>query len=421
MGYSETTNNYNDIRTVLRDLYIDGYKTCRDFYNRYNAESSKATDNKKRRIFNIFNLLGEDIPHYSTENGKVHYLPIDSRTNTNPLYKTFETKKFNTQTLIFYFIIIQYFSDGKQHTLTEIANYYSENYDSADPDDFIDPNTIRNRLNKLVKCGIMQKIQKKNKDIYYIPQYNTDWSKYGTLISFFSETAELGILGYFIKKDLINSQKPDILLFKHHFIVFAIDSEITYTLLQAINEKKQVIITHSEEPEPIICTPLKIFTSTRLGRQYSLVFSEKENRFLFIRLDKIVQVKTGKTSENFNKRLKEFNKIRPFIWGTSLGYHGNFQNPKTCTITMTIQIEETEPYVLDRLIREGRNGTIKKTGASKYTYQRTVFDPNEMIPWIRTFYGRILSFDSDDTSFKEKIYDDVKILYQNVLQNRQRS
>jgi len=53
---------------------------------------------------------------------------------------------------------------------------------------------------------------------------------------------------------------------------------------------------------------------------------------------------------------------------------------------MTIQaLEPAEDYIVDRLKREGRGGTVTKIARNIYQYEIEVFDCNEMLPWIRTF------------------------------------
>ena len=37
-----------------------------------------------------------------------------------------------------------------------------------------------------------------------------------------------------------------------------------------------------------------------------------------------------------------------------------------------------------------------------------VFDGNELIPWIRTFIGRILSFESSSPFLRRKFYHDLR-------------
>ncbi len=80
---------------------------------------------------------------------------------------------------------------------------------------------------------------------------------------------------------------------------------------------------------------------------------------------------------------------------------------------MTIQIlEPDENYVLTRLKQEGRNGMITQTAPNTYQYEVETFDCNELLPWIRTFTGRILSLSCSDQSVERRFYEDLQTMYQ---------
>lgn len=93
----------------------------------------------------------------------------------------------------------------------------------------------------------------------------------------------------------------------------------------------------------------------------------------------------------------------PLCYGVSFGaVHG------MDTIRLTLSVREgREDYILQRLEREGRGGTITHTGKNTYVYEISVFDGNEMMPWIKTFIGRILSFESNNVCLRRKFYRDV--------------
>ena len=47
-----------------------------------------------------------------------------------------------------------------------------------------------------------------------------------------------------------------------------------------------------------------------------------------------------------------------------------------------------------------------------YQYEINVFDCNEMIPWIRTFIGRIVSLECTAKSVEQRFYRDLQSMYQ---------
>lgn len=79
---------------------------------------------------------------------------------------------------------------------------------------------------------------------------------------------------------------------------------------------------------------------------------------------------------------------------------------------MTLQVSEPdESYIIDRLRCEGRGGVITKTAPDIYTYETEVFDCNEMLPWIRTFTGRILSLTCTAKSVEQRFYQGLQTMY----------
>ena len=78
---------------------------------------------------------------------------------------------------------------------------------------------------------------------------------------------------------------------------------------------------------------------------------------------------------------------------------------------MTIQaLEPSEQYIVERLRREGRGGTVTRIERNVYQYEIEVFDCNEMLPWIRTFIGRILSLECTDKSVEHRFYRDLQTM-----------
>ena len=50
--------------------------------------------------------------------------------------------------------------------------------------------------------------------------------------------------------------------------------------------------------------------------------------------------------------------------------------------------EQNEKYILGRIQAEGHGGAIKRLDEGLYEYRIKLRDPDEMIPWIRSFGER---------------------------------
>jgi len=53
--------------------------------------------------------------------------------------------------------------------------------------------------------------------------------------------------------------------------------------------------------------------------------------------------------------------------------------------------------MLERLKREGKHGVIAKVSSNVFEYSIDVSDTLEMVPWLRTFIGRIIEIEGSET------------------------
>ena len=108
---------------------------------------------------------------------------------------------------------------------------------------------------------------------------------------------------------------------------------------------------------------------------------------------------------DLNKHREDFLKIKDNMWGASLGNPDNSHH-----IEMTIHIEENEGYIVNRLYREKRCGTAERVDEHTVRFAADVHDASEMLPWLRTFTGRIVSLTCSDPSIAEIFYTDMDAL-----------
>ena len=158
-----------------------------------------------------------------------------------------------------------------------------------------------------------------------------------------------------------------------------------------------------------VCIPLQIFTSARSGRRFLCGYLESSKRFSCFRLDTIKKTLPLEITEKYDELLTKLIRNYRQLWGVSFQGTERHHSDK---ITMTIRaLEPTENYIADRLRREGRGGTVTKIARNTYQYEIEVFDCNEMLPWIRTFIGRILSFHCTAKSVENRFYADLHVMY----------
>ena len=74
---------------------------------------------------------------------------------------------------------------------------------------------------------------------------------------------------------------------------------------------------------------------------------------------------------------------------------------------------KNERYIINRLNREKRIGTVEKLDGTHYRFKADVYDTNELTPWIRTFIGRITAFDFSNRSIENRIKKDIMKMAEN--------
>ena len=232
-----------------------------------------------------------------------------------------------------------------------------------------------------------------------------DLATWTDALAFFSEEDPLGVVGSFLIDKL--DQPSDAFRFKHHYILHALDSDILCQLLEAIDEKRAVALIirglrSAREYQRTVC-PLKIYISTQSGRQYLLGYHYRGRRMAFFRLDAIQKVSIGNAEKQYEKYLGYQKKFDQNLWGVSTGAEHSLDH-----IEMTIHCGPDEAFVLQRLEREKRHGTVERLDAQTCRFTADVYDASEMLPWLRTFIGRIVELKCSSQSVVDMFYEDLR-------------
>ncbi|MBQ7094320.1 MAG: WYL domain-containing protein [Clostridia bacterium] len=391
MPYSELIKNFERIRDYMRQFYVYGFKSRND----YDAKSARSYDNERRRIES---WLGEYMEFRQDNDGKRVFLSVDSRSaGENPLYKAFKAKSFTNNDIAFHFYILDTLSDGERCTVADLMERFTDYFDSLDEPFVLDESTVRKKLKEYTKLGLL-KTQKYGRELLYSLPEKVDIKPFENAVAFFSEDSPLGVIGSFILDKF--DEKPDIFRFKHHYILHALDSDILCDILIARHEKRNVEIGQNEMYFTLY--PVKIYISTQTGRHYLLGYDHRHKRLGFFRLDTIVSVKILAFEPDYEEYEALYSDFASKLWGVS-----NFGRENTEHVEMTIHIADNEGYIIDRLNREKRNGKVEKVYDNTYKFTADVFDSIEMLPWIRTFTGRIIELKSDNEQLVQRFYSDV--------------
>ena len=341
-----------------------------------------------------------------TGDGKNVFLSVDSRAIPgNPLYQAFKAMSFTAGDVTFHFYILDLLRREDALTVQEILDLLSDRYLSCFETGWQpDISTIRKKLKEYVSLGILT-ARKQGRELFYsLSKDPISLDAWADTAAFFSEADPLGVIGSTILDKL--QCAPDHFQFKHHYMLHALDSRILLQLVTAIGDRMTVRLTNisHKSGNTVIHTvcPLKIFVSTQGGRQYLLCYHYRFRKPMFFRLDSIQQVEATVEEKKFDTYLDYCRKFRSHLWGTSTGSEYNVDH-----LEMTLHFEDHEDFIPKRLEREKRNGHVEITGPNTCKFTVDTYDASEMLPWIRTFTGRIEKLECSDESVVNRFYEDL--------------
>lgn len=398
MAYSELVKNFERIRDYMRQFYVYGFKNRSE----YDAKSARSYDNERRRIES---WLQDYMSFRQDESGKRVFLSVDSRTVPhNPLYQAFKAKSFTNGDITFHFYLMDLLANGKTCTTKEITELISQKYLSHFENQTLDESSVRKKLKEYAELGLLQS-EKRGRELLYCRSCDEcSLERWKDALQFFSEVHPLGVIGSCLLDKL--PAVSSLFRFKHHYILHALDSQILCELALAIGEKRCVeLAVKSQRGSELRCHtvyPVKIFISTQGGRQYLLCYHYRFHKPMFFRLDSIRAVKQGGVESNPAKYGGWCETFRENLWGTSLGAEYSLDH-----IEMTLRVEDGEDFIISRLEREKRCGRVEKLDSNTYRFYADVYDAGEMLPWLRTFIGRIEKLECSNPSVIKTFYEDL--------------
>ena len=401
MAYSELIKNFDRIRDYMRQFYVYGFKSR----NEYDKKSARSYDNERRRIES---WLGDFMSFRQTADGKNVFLSVDSRSiPRNPLYNAFKAKSFTTGDVTFHFYVLDLLQNGSAYNAQEMVDLFSEKYLCRfDTDWEPDISTVRKKLKEYVSLGLLKSEKRGRELVFSRNESSIELSAWSDTLAFFAEADPLGVVGSFLLDKL--ETVPDYFQFKHHYILHTLDSQLLLQLLTAIGEHRRIKLTNASVRSAagkVVHTvyPLKIFVSTQGGRQYLLCYHFRFRKLMFFRMDYIHAVELLDLEPDHERYASYFEKFQSHLWGTSGGTGFNVDH-----LEMTVYYGPNEDFIPKRLEREKRNGTVEILDDHTCRYTTDVYDASELIPWLRTFIGRIVKLECSDNTVVERFWSDLE-------------
>lgn len=407
-AFQELIKNFDRIRNYMRDFYIYGFKVRND----YKYKSSRTYDNERRRIES---WIGDYIIWKHDARGKSVSISIDSKkVCSNPLYAIWKSKSFTDNDIILHFLLLDIL---QKHTYSadEITDKLSKDYGII-----FDMQTVRHKLNEYVKSGILFS-EKSGKKLLYSLKEQTLLNLYCfsdilESIKYYQETMPFGFVGNTILDQM--QVRNTIFRFKHYFMVHTLEDIILLQILKCIKEKRFISFENfsrkSNRTMQLYGVPMKIQVSTQTGRRYITLYYPKNRRFGNARLDYIQSVQSGNIVPYYDELIIKYENAIKKCWGVSF-----YSRPEWLYVKLYID-EETETYIIERIKKEGRGGELLHIEKNTYLYSVESYDSNEIMSWVKTFTGRILSVECTNQEIADKFYHDMDILYDMYCKNKER-
>ena len=407
---AEKTDEYNgclkgsieQARDYARESFVYGLKTKDELTEEFHV-SARTVEKSTQNMGDWFQeclqtrVIKESRKH-------VKYISLDCRNySVNPLYKMWKACSFTTNEIVFFFFILDYLT--KKEEPVSLAELHEAYYFMHRSDGFQKSSAKKWLENKGLPSGIIVKAGRGK----YSLAPSVALSEMRDLLQYYSEIAPGGVIGSFITDKLDACKSP--FGFKQHYIGQAFDCEIICSILLAIKNNCSVslyYLTRSKWEIEANVLPVKVLSSTQNGRQYLIAWDENSKRFFNYRLDRIKTITIlDSSSADVGKRHEQYRQIEKHMWGVSLG------DGEKVHVEFCVKVKEDEAYIINRLYREMRCGTVEPVPDSPglVKFSADVYDAHEMFPWIRTFICRIVSLKISDHELEKHFWKAISDMY----------
>ena len=405
--------DFENIRSILREIYIFGCFTRDDFIEKQGI-SGRKYDKEQQRI-NAY--LPQKFIRKRRVNKKVllycSYNSMDSKGNY--LADTYRNKSFTALDVMSFFFIQQMLNATVEMTASQIL----DSLPLVNERVVFTKDNLRVKLDELVEKGFITASKRGRTVIYRLSE--DIWSVFEddelidrcTYLQFMKNVSPIEMPYYFVYDKLalylqverkIDVSEYEVFSFKHNHLFNSLDNDILLDILRAKKQCALLTVSFYTKQNDIRVIPGEVIHDSVYGRQYLSCYNIDTEKETILRMDKIKRVSCGRRmNSSEKKRSAEMTSRLSKSWCISKTEHG----PEEIIIHFIFN-EEKEPFVLSRIVNEGHGGVIRQIHKDIYEYRLQVEDPDEMIPWIRSFGERAKVISSGNSETKKKIADDWK-------------
>lgn len=397
-SFNCSVKDYNKLRTFLRYAFLYGCYTKDDFVERFNYSCS-LVDKDYRRLINI---LGDK--HFKKKTPKQTRFRMNYRyykDTENYLVKSYYAKSSTKLQLALYFFILQVLN--RKMDVNEIMTKIP-----ALSEDF-NIKTLTRQLDKMAELDLIEKIQyKKNGKLYYQPKpdffsafSDEELKSLKYAVDFFCNIEFPSVPGYYLSDSIKQymkyyrkSKTPDMNLFLYRFKNFhtVLEEDMAWRLLWCIINNKSIKIRYASRNGIThkVISPRKLVIDVYYGRWY-LVAGSPTHPVNIYRIDKITDFSLMSDNKNTHGTHSQNDK-ECFKHSWSISPLNEKEGLSAVKIKFSVAPHQDLSFLLDKVKREGKWGTISQIDDKSFIYTIQVNDATEMKPWIRSFghYAEVL-------------------------------
>ncbi len=403
--------DYDNIRYILRTIYIFGCFTRDDFIEM--GISGRKYDNEQRRISSY--LPQKFIQKRRIDKKVLLYCSYSMQdSEKNYLVDTFRNKSFTALDIMAFFYVQQLLADGKEMTATELLDAIPILNDTV----IFTKDNLRVKLDELVEKGYIESHKEGRTVLYKLADdiwndfSNEELEEICLYLEYIKNVSPIEIPYYFLEQKLqlymeyerkINMKQHKVFALKHNHIFNSLDNDILIQILRGCSSKKSLKLSMDNGKDRKVL-PVKVIHDSTYGRQYLYCFDMEIEKQSVIRIDRICSVSLSrKMSCEENQIVNGVINLTEECWCTS-GVNSELKE-----IVIEFKFDELkEAYILRRINQEGHNGEIRRVDEGIYEFRARLRDPNEMIPWIRSFGERARVINSEGCNTIEVLAEDWK-------------
>ena len=254
-------------------------------------------------------------------------------------------------------------------------------------------------LNSIIKSG------KKESDCFE--------NHFRYALDFYSKTFLFGEIGMYLL-DRLGGNYTSPIRIKHEYYMHSLNDFNAIDLMAAIENNEWCLISYKREnvETKLLCYPIELRISSTTGREYLMYYEPFKKSCSALRLEFIDTIccycdqKVKRCLAEYfpnvdveidiERNLNRAKLLLDYTWGVSTGstQERNIENLSVIFQEVCIRIsynKDTDYYILNRLYRESRIGMFFVNEEEGYIdFSVIAADINEIIPFIRSLYSRVL-------------------------------